>query len=304
MLDWDDLRHFLAIARHGTLSAAALALGVRQSTMGRRLEALEIRTGAKLLQKTPRGYVLTATGEAVLGNVERIENEALTVERIITGKDVRLEGTIRVTTVETLAVEVLTPIFHAFQEQYPGITVELLPDTRSLSLTRREADVALRLARLTQHDLAARKVGEFAVGLYASAAYLDRHGMPDLAQGAPGHRRIVVHEDLAFTPDMQWFEAQTAQARIVLRSNSRFAHVAAAQDGMGLVCLARYLADPRGLVRLETAVPPPVREIWMAVHQDIRHTPRIRALTEFLMTALKQRARQLNPDLGRTQPSD
>src|SRR5437899_12484071 len=126
MLDWDDLRHFLAIARHGTLSAAARALGVRQSTMGRRLDAFEARVGAKLLQKTPRGYVLTATGEAILGNVERIENEALAVERIITGKDVRLEGTIRVTTVETLAVEVLTPIFHTFQETYPGIILELV----------------------------------------------------------------------------------------------------------------------------------------------------------------------------------
>ena len=93
MLDWDDLRTFLAIARHGTLSAAARALGVHQPTMGRRLAALEQRAGARLLQKTPRGYIPTAAGEAILGNVERIEAEALAVERRITGRDVRLEGT-------------------------------------------------------------------------------------------------------------------------------------------------------------------------------------------------------------------
>ena len=295
MLDWDDLRHFLAIARQGTLSAAARSLGVRQSTMGRRLAALETRTGAKLLQRTPRGYVLTSTGEAILGNVERIEGEALAVERVITGKDVRLEGSIRVTTVETLAAEMLTPIFHAFQEAYPGITIELVTDARNLSLTKREAEVALRLSRPTQQELVARRVTDFSVAIYAAQSYLDRHGAPDFAAGAPGHRRILVQEDLMQVPDMQWYQAMTAEADIVLRSNSRFTHVAAAVDGMGLACLARYLGDSRKLVRLQPAVPPPLREIWMVVHQDIRHMPRIRAFSEFLTVALKQRARQLNP---------
>jgi DNA-binding transcriptional LysR family regulator len=295
MLDWDDLRHFLAIARLGSLSAAARSLGVRQSTMGRRLAALENRTGAKLLQRTPRGYVLTPAGEAILGNVERIEGEALAVERVITGKDVRLEGNIRVTTVETLAAEILTPLFHAFQEAYPGITLELVTDARNLSLTKREAEVALRLSRPTQQELAARRVTDFSVAIYAAQSYLDRYGQPDFSAGAPGHRRILVQEDLLQMPDMQWFQTMTAQADVVLRSNSRFTQVAAAVDGMGLACLARYLGDGRPLVRLPSPVMPPLREIWMVVHQDIRHMPRIRAFTEFLTAALKQRARQLNP---------
>src|SRR5260221_5323689 len=204
MLDWDDLRHFLAIARQGSLSAAARSLSVRQSTMGRRLAALEERSGAKLLQRTPRGYVLTPTGEAILGNVERIESEALAVERVITGKDVKLEGTIRVTAVETLAVEILTPIFHAFQEAYPGIALDLVTDARNLSLTRREAEVALRLTRPTQQELVARRVTDFSVGIYAAQSYLDRHGMPDLTAGAPGHPRILVQEDLLQMPGIQW----------------------------------------------------------------------------------------------------
>jgi len=103
------LRFFLAVARHRTLSAAGRALHVNQSTMSRRLEALEVRMGARLLQRTPAGYVLTALGDAVLANVERIEDQALQVERTITGRDVRLEGTVRITTVETLAGRAVAP---------------------------------------------------------------------------------------------------------------------------------------------------------------------------------------------------
>jgi DNA-binding transcriptional LysR family regulator len=295
MLDWDDLRHFLAIARHGSLSAAARSLGVRQSTMGRRLAALEERSGAKLLQRTPRGYVLTPTGEAVLGNVERIESEALSVERVITGQDVKLEGTIRVTSVETLAVEILIPIFHAFQQAFPGVSLELVADARSLSLTRREAEVALRLSRPTQQELVARRVADLGAAIYAAPAYLERYGLPDLAAGSPGHRRIMVQEELLQLPEAQWFETLTSRADVVLRNNSRFADLAAAVNGMGLVCLARYLGDGRPLMRLDPPHQPPSREVWLVVHQDIRHMPRIRAFTEFLTTALKQRARQLNP---------
>src|SRR6185369_11591293 len=213
--------------------------------------------------------------------------EALSIERVITGKDVRLEGAIRVTTVETLAVTVLTPLFHAFQQAYPGITLELVTDFRTLSLTNREAEVALRLVRPSQPELVARKVGEMSSAIYASAAYLTEFGEPDFATGAPGHRRILVQDDLMHTPEMQWFQDLTAQADIMLRSNSRFSHAAAAADGMGLACIARFHGDREKLVRLQPPSPAPLRELWLVVHQDIRHMPRIRAFTEYLTTALK-----------------
>lgn len=108
-MDWDDLRTFLAIARHGTLSAAARALGVTQPTMGRRLSAMEDRTGARLLQRLPGGYALTPLGETILGNAERVEAEVLAAERTITGKDIALEGLVRLTTVDTLAARIVTP---------------------------------------------------------------------------------------------------------------------------------------------------------------------------------------------------
>lgn len=293
--DWDDLRYFLAIARHGTLSGAARTLAVQQSTMSRRLDALEQRAGAQLLQKTPDGYVLTVAGEAILAHVERIEVEAQAVERTITGADLRLEGSIRITTIETLAVEVLTPVFAEFCSRYPGITLEMLAEQRSLSLNKREADVALRLARFTQQDLVVRKLAELGFGIYASSEYLEQHGQPDFTAGAAGHRLVLPHEEAMGLPEMAWFGDLSRRAGVALRSNSRFACLAAVQAGMGIACLARYLADGKGLVRLKTGRVAPKRELWLAVHADIRHTPRIRALNEALAEGLRTRSACLNP---------
>ena len=295
MLPWDDLQSFLAIARHGSLSAAARALGVTQTTMGRRLTGLEARAGARLLARTPGGYVLTPAGEAVLGNVERIEAEALAVERRITGRDIRLEGVVRLTTIEILAVEVLTGAFAQLQREHPGIVLEVAADARSLSLARREADIAVRLARLTQNVLAVRKVGAIGFGVYASADYLERHGRPDFAAGAPGHVTILNPADRMELAEMGWFAGMTQQAQPAMRHNSRYGQRAAAEAGMGLAVLSRFMGDGTGLVRLATPVPGPVRDVFLAVHHDIRHTPRIRAVTDIIVATMRAEAGRLAP---------
>lgn len=296
MLDWDDLRVFLAITRAGSLSAAARATGVQQTTMGRRLAGLEQRAGARLLVKTPRGFTLTAAGEAILGNVERIEAEALAIERRITGRDIRLEGSVRLTTVEILAVDLLMPAFAAFGLAHPGITLEIATDARNLSLTRREADIALRVGRIEQADLAVRRVGTIATGVYASQAYLDRHGMPDFAAGAPGHDTILNPPEAMGLADMTFFSALTHAARPALRHNDRYGQRAAAQAGMGLAILSRFMGDPAGLVRLPTPTPGPARELTLAVHSDIRHTPRIRAVMDMLVAAMRAASARLAPE--------
>jgi DNA-binding transcriptional LysR family regulator len=299
-LDWDDLRSFLMIARHRTLSGAARALGVRQPTMGRRLEALEARAGARLLQKTPGGYVLTEAGAAVLANVERIETEAQAVERVIAGKDIRLEGTIRLTTVDTLAVAILTPIIAAFRLSHPLVEIEVAASTRVFSLSKREADIALRPAPFTQGDIAVRRVGTMASGLYAGTSYLQRHGMPDWSNGAAGHCLITTEADLLQTAEMMWMRKIAPEATVAMASNSRFLHMSAAQAGIGLVCYARHLADATpDLVRLdgpERTRQPPKRELWLGVHNDMRHTPRIRAFTTALQDGLRRAAARLDPD--------
>ncbi len=295
MLPWDDLQSFLAIARHGTLSAAARVLGVRQTTMGRRLAGLEARAGARLLAKTPGGFVLTPAGDAILSHVERIEAESLAIETRISGRDVRLEGVVRVTTIEILSVDVITPACALLQRDHPGIVVECVTDSRSLSLTRREADVALRLVRVTQNDLAVRRVGSLAFGVYASEAYLARQGVPDFAAGAPGHRTILNPSEGMELPEMSWFARLTHKAQPAIRHNNRFGQRAAAEAGMGLAVLSRFMGDKARLVRLPVPDPMPPRDVFLAVHHDIRHMPRIRVVTDMIVAAMRGSAAVLAP---------
>ncbi len=295
MLPWDDLQTFLAIARHGTLSAAARALGVQQSTMGRRLAGLEERAGARLLMKTPGGFMLTAAGEAIMGHTERIEGEALAIERRIAGGDIRLEGTVRVTTIEILGVEVLTPAFARLRREHPGIVIEVIVDARSLSLTRREADIALGLVRQTQNDVAVRRVGEIGFGLYASADYLARCGIPDFAAGAPGHTTILNPPDGMALPEMVWLTGLMHRAQVGLRHNSRYGHREAAVAGMGVAVLSRVMGDATDLSRLETPTEPPPRDVYLGVHNDIRHTPRIRAAIDAIVASMHAEAGRLAP---------
>ncbi|SFG45165.1 transcriptional regulator, LysR family [Novosphingobium sp. CF614] len=298
MLDWDDLKTFLAIARHGTLSAAARALKVSQTTMGRRLDHLHGRAGATLLDRTPTGFRLTPTGAAILGEVERMEDAALALERTISGEDQRLEGLVRVTTVDALAAYILTAGLKPLRDAHPGIVIELITDNRSLSLARREADIAVRLGRFDAHETVVRKIGDMAFAVYGSPAYLGAHGTPDWASGAPGHKTVRVQDDLLDTPDGRWFANRTTRAEPALLANSREVQLQGVMAGLGLGHLPCYLASRHAdLVRLDTGAAL-TREIWMGVHRDTRHAPRIMAVQEVLVSAISRSKALLSPDFG------
>ena len=285
-MDWSDLHSFLAIARSGSLSGAARELGVGQSTMSRRLAALELRAGTRLLQKTPSGYALTTLGEMVLGNAERMESEAIAIERSVAGCNVALSGLLRITTVDTLAHRLLPPAVARLREQHPGISVEIIADGRSLSLSRREADIALRMTRFEGNEIVARKVGEAPNGLYVSRAYQERAGPPN-ADGT-GHAVITTLEDQAHLPESRWLVKRFPKAQVALRSNYREVQLGAARAGIGIVLASRYLAGAEpDLVELATNEPLPERDIWLGMHQDMRQTPRIRACVEAIDAELK-----------------
>jgi DNA-binding transcriptional LysR family regulator len=211
---------------------------------------------------------------------------------------VRLEGVVRLTTIEIIADELLPPALAAFRLKHPGIVLEVAADVRSLSLTRREADVALRVGRIEQADLAIRRVGSLTTGIYAHPDYLARAGMPDFAAGAPGHATILNPPEAMALPEMQWFAGLTRAAGVALRHNSRYGQRAAAEAGMGLAVLSRFMGDPTGLVRLATPTPAPVRDLFLAVHSDIRHTPRIRAVSDMLAAAMRAAAGRLAPGVA------
>ncbi len=164
MLDWNDLRFFLAVARRGSLSTAAKDLHVAQSTVGRRLTSLESSLGVRLLNRTPNGYVATLAGEDVLREAEQLEAGALALERNVGGRDTRLAGIVRVTCVETVASQILAPCLAGLHRTHPDLMVELIPDARELSLSMREADIAVRLTPSEQHDLVIRRIGRLTFG--------------------------------------------------------------------------------------------------------------------------------------------
>lgn len=288
-MDWDDLRSFLAIAREGTLSAAALRLGVRQSTMGRRLAALEAKAGVRLLERTPRGFRLTPAGEAARAQVERMEDAALAAQRAVSGRDVRLEGNVRLTTVSDFAPDTLMRGLAGLALRYPGIMVELITDDRTLSLAAREADLAIRLARPRGQLLVGRRVGEVFCGLYASAAYLAAHGpLPPGGDGA-GHRLILSRDENGAYPEIDALAALAPKAAVALRTDSRASQLAAARAGLGIAVLGHHVATGMGLARF-AAPPLPSREIWLVQHEDTRSVPRIRAVAEALANSLRAAA--------------
>ena len=168
MLDWDDLRYFLAVAHEGTLARAATALGINATTVGRRLTALEERVGARLLDRTPTGFVLTSAGRDLLPHAERMQAEALSLEREVLGRDQHASGVVRVTATEMLATRFITPHLQRLHARYPAITLELECTNRNVSLARREADIALRLAKPHEENVVTRRLSPIPLALYAT----------------------------------------------------------------------------------------------------------------------------------------
>jgi DNA-binding transcriptional LysR family regulator len=284
MLDWNDLRYFLAVAREGTLARAGRLLGINATTVGRRLVALEEQVQARLFDRTPEGYVLTPSGRDLLPRAERMEHEALALDRDVIGADQRAAGTVRVTVTEMLATRFIVPFLPRFHAEYPAITLDLECTTRVVSLARREADVALRLARPREDNVVSRRLAPVPLSLYAAPAYLERYGMPsDPEVSLAGHQAILFADARAFLVENEWLQARLDGACVVMRSDSVSSIYSATVAGLGIALLPVAVAahDPC-LVRIPTATAPAPRVIWQAVHADLLRSARVRAVLDFL----------------------
>lgn len=276
-LDWNDLRLLLAIARGGTLTAAAARLHLSQPTAGRRLRALEEACGCALFQRSAAGFRLTAEGEAVQRHAERMEAEALALERRLAGQGAGLEGLLRLSASDWVARLVLTPRLAGFLAAHPAIEIELVADSRLLDLSRREADLVFRFPRFDSPEIRQRLFAHLPYDLYASADYLERHGP---AGDGSGHRLIGMNAALDGLPDAAWARQRLPAATAVFRSNSREVQAEACRHGTGLAVLPRAVGERFGLVRLE---PAPGRDVWLGYHADLRKLPRLRALVDYLV---------------------
>jgi DNA-binding transcriptional LysR family regulator len=297
MVDWDDLRFFLAVARHGTMSAAARALKVAQPTVGRRIGAFEERLGARLFVRSSVGWKLSPAGQGILAHAQEMEARALAAETVAAGRDVGLSGVVRVTASEWMVESVLGPRLGPLLARHPSLAIDLLAEPRHLNLSRREADIAVRPSRFPHLEVFQREAAVVRFGLYASDDYLVRHGMPDFATGSPGHLLVAAGEQMGSSiVDVEWLPALVGKGRVAVRANGRMAMAGIAAAGMGLVCLPCFLGDATsGLRRLSTADPGPRRQLWLGVHRSARAIPRVRAAADFIVEVLSRLRKVLDP---------
>lgn len=281
MEDWNEPRLVLAVYRAGGLAMAASTLGIDHSTAFRRLNALEKKLGVRLFERLPGGsYRATPAGERMAAAAERMEDEALSLDRDIAGRDHRLSGRLRVTSSETLAYSRLTRHLAAFRQAHPGIVVELAITNRVLSLSRHEADVALRPVRPRESELWGRKLADVGWTLYASPVLLAAIGGPFArAKDVARHPVIGWEEGIAGIMAADWLGRAAPAAAFVYRTSSLVNQLVAAKAGIGVALLPCYLGDgERELARaLGGPIPDLQGELWMVTHADLKATARVRA---------------------------
>jgi len=278
-LDWGDLRFFLELARTGSLSRAARRLGVDRNTVGRRVASLEETLGLTLFERGPQGWSRTAAGDELAELATRVEENVLALARHADAADRDLAGTVRLTTPTHVCAQLLAPALPSLRERHPRLLLEVAVDQRIFDLTRREADLALRLGRPRETGLVMRKLGEVAYGLYAA------RGQPAARRGRVDFEAdpfVGFDDSLASVPQERWLARVAPVRKLVFRCNSSLSLVAAVKAGMGVAVLPCFVAaaDP-GLVRLEA--PEPVQhELWILFHGDLGRTPRVRAVIDWV----------------------
>jgi len=291
---WDDLRFVLAIARSGNLAAAALALGVNHSTMFRRLNTLEDALGSKLFERLPTGYRPTDSGLRLIEAAERMETEALALDRELTGRDTRLSGQVRVTCSETMGFKILTGEIARFRKLHPGIEIDLSVENKVIDLSRREADVALRATRPSEGDLFGRKIADIAWGLFASPAYVKAHGALGRVDELAKHAVIGWSDTAPQTKAARWIAKHVPASAIGFRSSTILNQYIAAKDGLGVALLPTYLpAGDERMTRL-LAMKGFTTEMWIVTHRSLKDTARVRTFMEIVGDGVKRRIAELS----------
>ena len=282
-LNWDDLRYVLALSRHRTLSAAAAELQVRHTTVARRIERLEALLDARLFDRQPEGYFPTQAGEHLLETARRMEGSLHDLDLEMLGADARLSGPLRVTTTDVMAYH-HAGIFERFCRANPEVCLELVVDTRFQSLSRREADVALRTTNKPDEALFGRKLCRFEYAVYGARQLIERAG-----KDAPLAALPWVHWDRSIPSPIsdRWLREHVPEARFAARVDSMLMLETCVRRGLGLALLITAFADSDpDLVCLGPRVPSMAIDHWILTHPHLRHTARIRAFMDHLVSEL------------------
>jgi len=284
-LEWSDLCFVLAVCREGTLSGAARVLGVNHSTVFRRVIAAEKKLEVRLFDRLATGYIMTEAGEAFLVTGERVENEILGLSRKLVGRDLDLSGVLRVSAPDALLTKVLMPYLAKFSQIHPQIQLEIIVSNNYQNLTKREADIAVRVSQSPPEIVAGRSICKMMTTIYGSNEYLDTRSDSSIED----YDWLMPHEDLIHLPITKWLSKMSPQASVVMRCNTLLGLYEGVISGMGIASLPCFLADTDP--RLRRILPPPkelTSELWLLTHPDLRRTARIRAFMDFLTAELEK----------------
>ena len=296
-LDWDDLRYFAELSRTGSLSAAARRLRVDHSTVARRVANLEESLAVRLFDRLPRGWVLTADGEQMAERVERLETEIFALGSFARGRSGALSGSVRVSAPPAFAALFLMPRLGLLRERHPGIEIEIAGEMRIANLTRREADLALRIGRPEGASMVVRRLPDFAYGLFGRRDYVER--VPEAEWTLLGH-----DESLEHSPPQQWLRHYAAGRPLAIRSNDISGLFTAVRAGLGVAILSWYMTElAPELVCVARGDPSLHRELWMVVHADVRRAPSVRAVMDSIVDII-ERDRALIEGPAQESPED
>lgn len=293
--DWSDFQAFLAIARAGQLARAAHVLGVDATTMGRRLRRLEARLGASLFEQTREGQILTEAGEALLAHVEGMAQAAGAIAEGGAGHG-ELAGSLRISVPEGFGSWFLPRHVASFAEAHPRLTLDLVANSGLLSLSKREADIAVTLSRPRAGPVIARKLSDYALRLYASPAYLEAAGHPrrpvDLTQG---HRLAGYIPDLLYDPSLNYLDEIHPGLEVRLRSSSINAQHRLLAAGAGIGVLPCFMGDADGALVPVLPERRIRRTFWLVTHKDTHNLARVRAGKDWLLHAVQAQREVLLP---------
>ncbi|MEM8812673.1 MAG: LysR family transcriptional regulator [Pseudomonadota bacterium] len=276
-LDWSDMPFILSVCEAGSLAGAARMMDVNHSTVFRRVEGVEKRLGVRLFERHSHGYVMTAAGELFYSRAILLCEGMNQIELELGGKDLRLEGRLTVTTTDSL-LHCLTPVFSAFQEKHPDVELRLVSDARSLDLTRRDADIALRPTLNPPDHWVGRKISKVVCATYASKTYWEGSGNPSARET----RWVMLDDDLDQSPMSKLtLQRKPGNARVTI-VNTVMGVFDAVRSGLGIAVLPCYLGEQSSdLVRVDEPDGDVVWDFWLLAHPDVRRSARVHAFFEF-----------------------
>jgi DNA-binding transcriptional LysR family regulator len=286
--NWQWYRSFLSVLEEGSLSAAARAQGVTQPTMGRHIESLEQALGLTLFTRSHDGFTPTEAAQRLRPYAETLAYTAAALERAAGSDATSVRGTVRITASEIVGVEVLPPILAKLRQAWPALVIELRLSNRIDNLLKREADIAVRMVRPQQEALVAQHVGKIGLGLHARRGYLDAHGVPSTLEQLRQHALIGFDRETELLRQFSEQYPAMSRAAFAFRADSDLAQLAAIRAGYGIgVCQTALAERDPGLVRVLADEFSPGLDTWLAMHEDLRDSPRCAVTFAALVEGLR-----------------